>query len=82
MGMGIKLRQNKKNANFTASQAVDKVDGLFITKGIREVEVNLAYRWFLGYGLQEKSPISQHSAKIMNDGSKRVTCLKRFLYGY
>ncbi len=36
-------------------------------KTIEEVETNMAYRWFLGYG----HLISQRSGKIMNDALKR-----------
>src|ERR1700730_2966107 len=35
-------------------------------KTIEEIETNLAYRWFLGFGFYDKVPHSQPSAKITN----------------
>ena len=37
---------------------------------IREIEVNVAYRWFLGYSLTEKFLISQHLIKTTKDDLK------------
>lgn len=37
---------------------------------IRELEVNLAYRWFLGYGLQDKIP---HHSTISQNRSRRFS---------
>ncbi|GAB4256973.1 MAG: hypothetical protein Kow00111_01520 [Thermincola ferriacetica] len=51
-------------------------------QAIRDVEVNVAYRWFWDMVCRRRFPISQHLARTTNDGSKRVTCLKRFLCGY
>src|SRR3712207_5215736 len=33
---------------------------------IQEIEVNLAYRWFLGYGLEEKIPRSEHTSELQS----------------
>ena len=47
-------------------------------KTIEEVETNMAYRWFLGYGFHEKCLTSQRSGKITSDALKILTCLNRF----
>jgi transposase len=47
-------------------------------KTIEEVETNMAYRWFLGYGFHDKVPPIPRSGKIMNDALKIQTCLNRF----
>ncbi|GAA1377868.1 hypothetical protein GCM10009597_26690 [Peribacillus frigoritolerans] len=36
-------------------------------KMIEEVETNMAYRWFLGYGFHDKVPPTPRSGKIMSD---------------
>jgi hypothetical protein len=45
-------------------------------KTIEDAETNMAYRWFLGYGL--KYLISQRSGKIMSDALKVQTSLNIF----
>jgi transposase len=48
-------------------------------KTIEEVETNMAYRWFLGYGFHDKVPHpTPRSGKIMSDALKIQTCLNRF----
>ncbi len=39
-------------------------------KTIEEVETNMAYRWFLGYGFNDKVPPTPRSGKIMSDALK------------
>ena len=46
---------------------------------IREIEVNVAYRWFLGYSLTEKFLISQLLIKIMKDDLKIQIYLNQYL---
>ncbi|WP_053111017.1 MULTISPECIES: IS1182 family transposase [Bacillaceae] len=39
-------------------------------KMIEEVETNMAYRWFLGYGFHDKVPPTPRSGKIISDALK------------
>ena len=46
---------------------------------IREIEVNVAYRWFLGYSLTEKIPHSQLLIKTTKDDLKIQIYLNQYL---
>lgn len=48
-------------------------------KTIKEFEVNFAYRWFLGYGMNEKTPTFLFGERIIPVVSKTATCLNRYL---
>ncbi len=43
---------------------------------IKEIEVNMAYRWFIGYDLLKRYRIFQHSVKIIRDDFKGHRFLK------
>lgn len=45
---------------------------------IREIEVNMAYRWFLGLDFTIKSLISAHSERTTKEGLKELICSNRF----
>ncbi len=45
---------------------------------IKEIEVNAAYRWFLGISFLDKVPSSQHSVRIIPDVLKTRICLNRY----
>ncbi|MCK7486943.1 MAG: hypothetical protein MZU97_16645 [Bacillus subtilis] len=45
---------------------------------IKEIEVNVAYRWFLGYGIhRSRSRTSRRSVRTMSAGSRTTTCSRR-----
>ncbi|TCP63924.1 transposase-like protein DUF772 [Baia soyae] len=44
---------------------------------IKEIETNVAYRWFIGYGLKESIPHSLHLGRTTFDDSKIQIYLKR-----
>ncbi len=46
---------------------------------IKEVDTNVAYRWFLGYSFEEKIPISQLLERIMFADLEKRRCLRIFL---
>lgn len=46
-------------------------------KTIEEIEVNFAYRWFLGYGMNEKIPHFSTFAKIIPEDLKIRICLSK-----
>lgn len=47
---------------------------------IKEVDTNVAYRWFLGYSFEEKNPpISQLLERIMFADLEKRRCLRIFL---
>lgn len=45
---------------------------------IKEIEVNMAYRWFLGLVFLIQSLISVHSARIIKEDLKELIYLNRF----
>lgn len=45
---------------------------------IREIEVNVAYRWFQGLDILDGVPHFQHLGKITHVGLKVRICLNRF----
>ena len=45
---------------------------------IREIEVNMAYRWFLGLDFYDKVLISAHSERTTKEGLKELICSNRF----
>lgn len=45
---------------------------------IKEVDTNVAYRWFLGYSFEEKIPISQLLERIMFADLEKRRCLRIF----
>ncbi|BDR32252.1 transposase (plasmid) [Enterococcus faecium] len=46
---------------------------------IKEVDTNVAYRWFLGYSFEEKIPLSQLLERIMFADLEKRRCLRIFL---
>lgn len=46
-------------------------------KTIREIEVNFAYRWYLGYGMHEEIPHFSTFGKTIPDVSKTRICLRK-----
>jgi len=46
---------------------------------IREIETNVAYRWFIGYDFTQPIPTSPPSVKITFAGSKTRTCSSKSL---
>lgn len=48
-------------------------------KTIEEIEVNFAYRWFWVMAFMKLFPISQPSAKTIQEDSKTAICLNRYL---
>ena len=49
---------------------------------IKDIEVNVAYRWFLGYSLTEKYHTSLHSIKIMKEDLKIQIYLRLYSKKY
>ena len=46
---------------------------------VKEIEVNVAYRWFLGLDMTDKVHTFQPLERIIQDDSKIPTYLSRFL---
>lgn len=46
---------------------------------IKEVDTNVAYRWFLGFSFEEDIPHFPLLVKIMSGGFEKPRCLKTFL---
>ena len=80
---------------FVLFQTVDKVtvDSLFkmliinivfginsMRKTCQEIEVNLAYRWFLGLSIDEKIPTFLHGLRTIFVDIKTQLYLKRYLW--
>lgn len=49
---------------------------------IKEIDTNVAYRWYLGYGFHDKVPHFSTFGKNMSVDSVMVCSLSRFLNGY
>jgi transposase len=46
---------------------------------VREIQVNVAYRWFLGFGLTDKFLMPRPSVRIAGGASTRVASIRRSL---
>ena len=49
-------------------------------QAIKEIEVNIAYRWYLGYGFEEKYLIFQLLEKIIKEDFKALIFLTKYFF--